>query len=126
MALSRLTKYRCSMVLAAAGALVLLIWLVSTLTPMQVRATNTVLGCAAFGLITYRVVGRWPLMSRLSRCVVCLLALAVLVNGLGAARAAQLHAAFNELAYGAMLINFGVCAVGLVWQRWLDPTGERT
>ncbi len=90
-----------------------------------VRLGNALLGCAAFGLLVFRLVGRWPGMSWLSRSVVTLLAGAVLVLGLGSARAAQLNLPFNDLGWAALVVNVGAVLVGLVWQRWLDPTGHR-
>ena len=90
------------------------------------RLANAMLGVGAFALLTYRLVGRWPLMSWLSRTVTCLLAVAVLVMGLGAARAIQAHIEFNELAYLALIVNFSTVVVGVVWHRLLDPTGTRT
>jgi hypothetical protein len=89
------------------------------------RLINTLTGCAAFGLLVYRLVGRWQGTSWLSRIVVALLAAAELVLGLGAARAAQIHATFNELAWAVLGVNVATCVVGIVWHRLLDPSGRR-
>lgn len=90
------------------------------------RLVNALLGMAASGLLLYRLIGRWPLSSRLSKCLISLLALSCLTMGLNSARNAELHAPFNEVGVLAMVVNVGSIIVGLIWHRWLDPYGSRT
>lgn len=94
-----------------------------------IRLANGILGVLAFGLLTWRGVGRLHLSDWLDRSVLILLSLSVLVLGLGAARAAQIGAPFNELALAALAVNAGSVIVGLAWhrlRRWPRRKTRRT
>jgi len=94
-----------------------------------VRFANALLGLAAFGLLVWRLVGRWPLSDWLDRSVLIMLGSAVLVLSLGAARAAQLGVRFNELAWAALVVNVGTVVVGVLWhrlRRWPRRKTRRT
>lgn len=90
------------------------------------RVTSALFGISSFGILVFRLIGRWPLMSDLSRCVVLLLCMSTFTIGLGSARAHLISAPFNEFAIVGLVVNVGATVVGLIWHRLLDPTRTRT
>lgn len=89
------------------------------------RDFSASVGTIAFALLVWRLVGRWPFMSALSRIIVGLLTVLVFITALATARAAALGAPFNEVQYmlfAHYLVTIGTC---LVWPRLLDRTGRR-
>src|SRR4051812_24369516 len=79
------------------------------------RLVNSLLGVVAFGLLLWRLIGRWPLSSRLTKCVVSLLAAACLTWGATSAGNAKIHAPFNEVGVMAGCVNGGVIIVAFFW-----------
>lgn len=88
----------------------------SQYSPLEIfRLIESMFGVAAFGVMVFRLVGRWPLLSDLSKWVVALLAGANATIGLTAARAAHLNSPFNELGLIGLVVNIGTIIVGLLW-----------
>lgn len=88
------------------------------------RLLEALAGVAAFGVMTFRLVGRWPVLSDVSKWVVALLGIANATIGLTAARAALLDSPFNEIGLVGVIVNFATITVGLLWWR-LIPSGNR-
>lgn len=87
------------------------------------RLASSLLGMVAFGLLLWRLIGRWPLSSRLSKCIISLLSVACLTLGLNSARNAEIHAPFNEIGILAAAVNACAVIVALFWHH-LDPYGR--
>jgi hypothetical protein len=85
------------------------------------RLIDCLTGAAAAGFLLWRLLGRWQIMDWIGRIVVTLLAMSVLVFGLGAARAAALDSPFNEFAVAGFLIQIAAVLTCIFWRRLLDP-----
>lgn len=93
---------------------------------LSLREFNALLTTVVFAGLLWRLIGRWPLSSWLSRCVLMLFAAIELIVALSTARAAALGAPFNEGQYAITVHSAATLLVIVAWPRLLDPTGRRT